>query len=199
MSIWCRCRGRRRHLDRPHGALVAALGPPRPGPDTRRRVLARPCPIRRMAGCVLRSRRWCHLGCPEVVPPCLGTRPTPRSPARSSRGRCAFGMGVTVSPSSTAAARIATSVSLAWGMTVPALTRRPDMPDRPVTGLDAPACPAPLPATPPAKPCAIDGCDDLQQARGWCGAHYARWKRTGSALPPKSTVRRTGMTPRRFV
>lgn len=29
------------------------------------------------------------------------------------------------------------------------------------------------------KRCAIEGCERPQVARGWCGRHYERWKRTG--------------------
>ena len=29
------------------------------------------------------------------------------------------------------------------------------------------------------KVCSIDGCDDAVRARGWCGKHWQRWRRTG--------------------
>lgn len=32
------------------------------------------------------------------------------------------------------------------------------------------------------KLCKIDGCDKPAIARGWCGAHWARWKRNGNPL-----------------
>lgn len=31
----------------------------------------------------------------------------------------------------------------------------------------------------PDATCAVDGCDDYVQARGWCGKHYRRWERSG--------------------
>lgn len=41
------------------------------------------------------------------------------------------------------------------------------------------------------KPCAIDQCDKLAVARGWCATHYSRWKRTGdvNAEVPTERVR----------
>ena len=30
------------------------------------------------------------------------------------------------------------------------------------------------------KNCSIDGCGKVPRARGWCQAHYTRWRRTGS-------------------
>ena len=35
-----------------------------------------------------------------------------------------------------------------------------------------------------ARVCSIEGCDDRHEARGWCNAHYHRWRRTGHPLPP---------------
>jgi len=32
------------------------------------------------------------------------------------------------------------------------------------------------------KQCAIDGCDRPARARGWCLAHYNRWRRKGDPL-----------------
>lgn len=34
-------------------------------------------------------------------------------------------------------------------------------------------------------PCTIEGCDRLESARGWCEAHYYRWRRTGSTGAPE--------------
>lgn len=31
-------------------------------------------------------------------------------------------------------------------------------------------------------PCKIDGCPRLQNARGWCGTHYQRWRHNGDPL-----------------
>lgn len=49
-----------------------------------------------------------------------------------------------------------------------------------------------VPATPrPPKPkavCAIDGCDEYAKVRGWCGAHYQRWRRFGDPLHYSETV-----------
>lgn len=40
--------------------------------------------------------------------------------------------------------------------------------------------PTPKPrATKPKVPCAVDGCDQYAKVRGWCGAHYQRWRRFG--------------------
>lgn len=30
--------------------------------------------------------------------------------------------------------------------------------------------------------CSIEGCIKIAEKRGWCGAHYARWRRNGSPL-----------------
>lgn len=30
--------------------------------------------------------------------------------------------------------------------------------------------------------CTVDGCKKNQRTRGWCGAHYQRWRRTGDPL-----------------
>ena len=32
------------------------------------------------------------------------------------------------------------------------------------------------------KPCVIDGCENPQNARGWCYTHYYRWKRHGNPM-----------------
>jgi hypothetical protein len=32
------------------------------------------------------------------------------------------------------------------------------------------------------KRCAIEGCNEPVNARGWCSKHYARWQRTGDPL-----------------
>lgn len=32
------------------------------------------------------------------------------------------------------------------------------------------------------KPCTVEGCDTLAQARGWCHTHYRRWKKHGDPL-----------------
>lgn len=36
---------------------------------------------------------------------------------------------------------------------------------------------------PPQSTCSIDDCERPKWARGWCGAHYARWRLHGDALP----------------
>jgi hypothetical protein len=38
--------------------------------------------------------------------------------------------------------------------------------------------------------CSIVGCKELSKGRGWCGKHYARWKRTGD--PEKLKIRDRG-------
>lgn len=47
----------------------------------------------------------------------------------------------------------------------------------------------------PAAPCSVDGCDRPSKARGWCNAHYLRWKRYGdldyNARPSYGQGRRT--------
>ncbi len=32
--------------------------------------------------------------------------------------------------------------------------------------------------------CTVEGCDRAHQARGLCGTHYSRWRRTGDARAP---------------
>jgi hypothetical protein len=32
--------------------------------------------------------------------------------------------------------------------------------------------------------CAVQGCPDPARTRGWCHAHYTRWRRTGRPTPP---------------
>ena len=32
------------------------------------------------------------------------------------------------------------------------------------------------------RTCSIDGCSKPEKSRGWCGAHYARWRRNGDPL-----------------
>lgn len=34
-----------------------------------------------------------------------------------------------------------------------------------------------------AEPCSVSGCDKDAWARGWCGTHYSRWRRTGEPGP----------------
>lgn len=34
--------------------------------------------------------------------------------------------------------------------------------------------------------CSVDDCDRPSKSRGWCGTHYERWRRTGSADDPIS-------------
>lgn len=34
-----------------------------------------------------------------------------------------------------------------------------------------------------ARPCTIEGCDEPQNARGWCTTHYMRWYKTGDVGP----------------
>lgn len=29
--------------------------------------------------------------------------------------------------------------------------------------------------------CSVEGCDNSASARGWCSAHYGRWRRSGTA------------------
>ncbi|MCW2848160.1 MAG: hypothetical protein JWR90_2134 [Marmoricola sp.] len=47
-----------------------------------------------------------------------------------------------------------------------------------------------LAANPPAAkvsvPCSVEGCGQVASARGWCGAHYQRWRRFGAPdfFPP---------------
>ena len=33
--------------------------------------------------------------------------------------------------------------------------------------------------------CSIDGCEAQPWARGWCNAHYKRWRKTGEVGPPE--------------
>lgn len=35
----------------------------------------------------------------------------------------------------------------------------------------------------PKEPCSLDGCSEPAIARGWCGTHWARWRRTGDPGP----------------
>lgn len=37
--------------------------------------------------------------------------------------------------------------------------------------------------------CTVEGCDKVQYARTWCGAHYARWSRNGDPLLKDSDVK----------
>ena len=39
------------------------------------------------------------------------------------------------------------------------------------------------------KACKIPGCDDPRDARGWCKAHYERWRRNGDPLLLKRPAR----------
>jgi hypothetical protein len=63
----------------------------------------------------------------------------------------------------------------------------------------------PLGGRPPVLACAVDGCSELQQAKGYCKIHYARWNRTGDPgpagrrnfpRPPECTVEGCGAATR---
>lgn len=41
----------------------------------------------------------------------------------------------------------------------------------------------------PALTCAIEGCEKPSWARGWCQAHYTRWKRHGDPLAGRTHVK----------
>lgn len=43
------------------------------------------------------------------------------------------------------------------------------------------------------KLCSIDGCDRQSRTRGWCQAHYGRWRRFGD---PNHPVQKTSRQPR---
>lgn len=43
------------------------------------------------------------------------------------------------------------------------------------------------------KHCTIPGCERALVARGWCGAHYSRWKRLGHPLAVKADTRATSV------
>lgn len=40
--------------------------------------------------------------------------------------------------------------------------------------------------------CSVDGCGRERYARGWCHAHYQRWRRLGDVLPSKAVGYRQG-------
>ena len=42
------------------------------------------------------------------------------------------------------------------------------------------------------KPCAVTGCDGFAHTKGWCQAHYARWKNTGDVGSPVVVRRHRG-------
>lgn len=42
----------------------------------------------------------------------------------------------------------------------------------------------------PDTACAVGGCPRPAWARGWCGTHYARWRKTGSTDDPPPRTRR---------
>lgn len=39
-------------------------------------------------------------------------------------------------------------------------------------------------------PCAVEGCEKLARTRGWCSAHYERWRRNGNPGPAGDARRR---------
>lgn len=39
------------------------------------------------------------------------------------------------------------------------------------------------------RTCAVEGCEQPAQTRGWCGMHYARWRRNGNPEKSKHTHR----------
>lgn len=40
---------------------------------------------------------------------------------------------------------------------------------------------------PYSRTCAVEGCEGRHSARGWCGLHYQRWRRTGDPLATVGT------------
>lgn len=48
-------------------------------------------------------------------------------------------------------------------------------------------------------PCVIEGCGKQQRARGWCGAHYERWRAHGDPLGSSPRVYRSNEAPTRYL
>jgi hypothetical protein len=46
--------------------------------------------------------------------------------------------------------------------------------------------------------CSIDGCERNTVARGWCGAHYQRWRNHGDPTVTKHPMRSSGTPEERF-
>lgn len=42
---------------------------------------------------------------------------------------------------------------------------------------------------PSRRMCSVDGCDHESYARGWCTAHYSRWRNAGDPQPDKPVKR----------
>lgn len=49
--------------------------------------------------------------------------------------------------------------------------------------------------TEPKPPCSIDGCENIELARGWCSKHYSRWQRGGDPTYLAPVFRGDPLTP----